>query len=293
MTIFLINLKMNTMNRFGVFIITHGRPDCVITYMTLKNQGYTGKIYLIIDNEDKTANKYYDNFGRDSVIMFDKQEIAKTTDHGDNFWNLRTTTHARNACFDIAKQVGFNYFLVLDDDYTTFDYRLFIDKAIVKPVKNLDLLFELLIEYYKSIDAVSICMAQGGDFIGGLDNGKELYRFSKRKAMNTWFCSVDRPFRFISRLNEDVNTYLTLGSKGILFLTIPFCSITQKQTQGTKGGMTEAYIDGGTFVKTFYSIMYCPSFVKGKLMNSTNRRIHHSMDWNSAVPCIISESYKK
>jgi len=225
--------------------------------------------------------------------MFDKNEIAKTTDHGDNFWNLRTTTHARNACFEIAKELNITYFLVLDDDYTAFDYRLFIDKAIVKPVKNLNDLFQTVLDYYKTINAASICMAQGGDFIGGLDNGKELYRFSKRKAMNTWFCSTERPFKFISRLNEDVNTYLTLGNTGSLFLTIPFCSITQKQTQGTKGGMTEAYLAGGTYVKTFYTVMYCPSFVKAKIMNATNKRIHHSLVWNNAVPCIIDEKYKK
>ena len=181
----------------------------------------------------------------------------------------------------------------MDDDYTAFDFRLFIKKAIVKPVKNLDLLFDNMLEYFKTIKAVSICMAQGGDFIGGIDNGKELYRFSKRKAMNTWFCSTDRYFKFISRLNEDVNTYLTLGSVGNLFLTIPFCSITQKQTQGTKGGMTEAYLEGGTYVKTFYTVMYCPSFVKAKILNAKNKRIHHSMSWENAVPCIIDEKYKK
>jgi hypothetical protein len=278
---------------FCVFIITHGRPNDVITFETLKKQNYTGKTYFIIDNTDKKADEYYNKFGKENVIMFDKEEIAKTTDHGDNFWNLRTTTHARNACFNIANKIGIKYFLVLDDDYTAFDFRLFIEKAIVKPVKNLDLLFDNMLEYFKTIKAVSICMAQGGDFIGGLDNGKELYRFSKRKAMNTWFCSTDRYFKFISRLNEDVNTYLTLGSVGNLFLTIPFCSITQKQTQGTKGGMTEAYLEGGTYVKTFYTVMYCPSFVKAKILNAKNKRIHHSMSWENAVPCIIDEKYKK
>lgn len=281
------------MNNFVVFIITHERPNDVITFETLKKQGYTGKIYLIIDNTDKKCDDYYAKFGDENVIVFDKNKIAKTTDHGDNFWNLRTTTHARNACFEIAEQLGYEYFLVLDDDYTAFDYRLFIEKAIVKPVKCLDLLFSELLKYYKSINAVSICIAQGGDFIGGLDNGKELYRFSKRKAMNTWFCSTKRKFKFISRLNEDVNTYLTLGNTDSLFLTIPYCSITQKQTQGTKGGMTEAYLDGGTYIKTFYTVMYCPSFVKAKMMNSKNKRIHHSMNWNNAVPCIIDEKYKK
>ncbi len=278
---------------FVVFIISHGRPNDVITFDTLKKQGYSGKIYLVLDNTDYKIAEYYNKFGKDLIIIFDKNEIAKTTDHGDNFWNLKTTTHARNACFDIAKNLNITYFLVLDDDYTAFDFRLYIEKAFVKPVKCLDILFDNILAYYKNINALSICMAQGGDFIGGLDNGKELYRFSKRKAMNTWFCSTKRPFKFISRLNEDVNTYLTLGHRSELFLTIPFCSITQKQTQATKGGMSDAYLGSGTYVKTFYTVMYCPSFVKAKMMNSSNKRIHHSMNWDNAVPCIIEEKYKK
>ena len=68
-------------NNFAVFILTHGRPNNVITYSTLLKQGYTGKIYLIIDNEDKTASKYYDIYGPDKVIMFNKLEIAKSFDH--------------------------------------------------------------------------------------------------------------------------------------------------------------------------------------------------------------------
>lgn len=281
------------MNDFAVFILTHGRPDEVITFDTLKKQGYTGRIYIVIDNEDNTADRYSCKFGPENVVMFDKKAISKTFDEADNFNNRKTIIYARNACFNIAKNLGIKYFLELDDDYTAFDFRLFIDKAIVKPVKNLDTLFENILKYYKSISALSICMAQGGDFIGGIDNGKELYRFSKRKAMNTFFCSTDRPFKFSGRINEDVNTYTWYQSKGNLFLTIPYCSITQKQTQKTKGGMTETYLDGGTYIKTFYTILFAPSSVKAKMMNATNRRIHHSIIWDNAVPCIIDEKYRK
>ena len=40
-----------------------------------------------------------------------------------------------------------------------------------------------------------------------------------RKAMNSFICSVDRPFQFVGRINEDVNTYVLLGSRGV-FLSI-------------------------------------------------------------------------
>jgi hypothetical protein len=36
-------------NNFAVFILTHGRPDNVKTFNTLKKCGYTGKIYFIVE----------------------------------------------------------------------------------------------------------------------------------------------------------------------------------------------------------------------------------------------------
>ena len=51
-------MKMN--NDFCIFILTHGRPDNLITLNTLKQCGYTGNYYLVIDNEDKRANEYFE-----------------------------------------------------------------------------------------------------------------------------------------------------------------------------------------------------------------------------------------
>ncbi|GCZ20856.1 TPA: hypothetical protein N6771_000356 [Escherichia coli] len=41
---------------FCAFILTHGRPDKVLTYRTLRRAGYTGKIFIVVDDEDKTRN---------------------------------------------------------------------------------------------------------------------------------------------------------------------------------------------------------------------------------------------
>lgn len=278
---------------FVVFIISHGRADSIVTYKTLKKRNYTGRVYIIIDNLDTTRNQYENIFGKENIIIFNKEEIAKTTDNGDNFSNLRTTTHVRNACFNIARDLGFTYFLVLDDDYINFCFRL--NDKLEYPagrfiIKNIDYIFDAYLDFYKSINALSICMSQGGDYIGGKDNKYAIEQGMTRKAMNSFFCSTERPFKFVSRLNEDVNTYMTLGSRGELFATIPFCSVTQIESQTLSGGMTESYLAGGTFIKSFYTVMYCPSFATVSMMSN---RMHHRIEWGCAVPCILDEKYKK
>jgi len=281
---------------FCIFILTHGRPNHVVTYNTLKKAGCTYPIYLIIDNEDKTAEEYYKNFGNNNVIMFDKLATSKTFDTGDNFDNRKCIVYARNACFDIAKKMGYTYFLELDDDYTSlrykFDYtKRFCGYRILK--ENINNLIDSMLFFYKSINAKTISFSQGGDYIGGGNGSQGKSIHIKRKAMNSFFCSVDRPFQFIGRINEDVNTYTCNGKKGDLIFQINQFAIWQIETQQNKGGMTETYLDSGTYLKSFYTVMYSPNCTIINKMGYLSPRLHHRINWEYAVPKIVSESLRK
>jgi len=286
-------MENNMNDNFAVFILTHGRPENVITYKTLERAGYTGKIYIIIDNEDETSKKYYDIFG-DKVIMFDKIEISRTFDEADNFNDRRSIVYARNACFEIAKNLDIEYFLQLDDDYTNFNFRMDASFGYVhKTIANINPILEAFLDFYKNTTIKSVAMAQGGDFIGGEHNGIQKSSNRKRKCMNSFFCSTKRPFKFVGRINEDVNTYTHKASTGHIFITCPSVALEQKQTQSNKGGMTDIYLENGTYNKSFYTIIFQPSSVKINLMGIINRRLHHRINWTNTVPNIIEEKYKK
>ena len=107
---------------YAILIVTHGRPGNVKTYTTLRRLGYTGRIFLIVDNLDKTVGKYQEKYG-DEVVVFDKKKYIELTDDADNFDEKRAVVYARNACFDIAEALGLEYFIVLDDDYRRFSYK--------------------------------------------------------------------------------------------------------------------------------------------------------------------------
>ena len=280
--------------KFAVFILTHGRPDSVITDKTLRRSGYTGPIWYLIDDEDSTATQYRERYG-DAVIQFNKQRYADMVDEGDNFDNRRTTTHVRNASFDIAESLGLDWFLLLDDDYRKFEFRTnhheqyprdhFTFKTVC------DSVFESMLLFCEASHFITLTIAQGGDFIGGSENQYATHPTITRKAMNSFFISPHRRFQFISRLNEDVNTYCTEGMRGVLMGTIPLISLDQEQTQSQSGGMTEAYKASGTYVKSFSTVMYCPAFARVQALNTSHARIHHRIDWGRAVPVIIGEEH--
>lgn len=278
---------------FAVFILSHGRADNVLTYKTLRRQGYTGPIYIIIDDEDKQREAYIRNFGEDNVLIFDKKAEAARVDKYNNNPSYNVILYARNACFDIAKKLGFRYFLELDDDYLEFQHRFRSGTQLLSmKTRKLDRVFDIYITFLKQTPFTTVSFAQGGDFIGGL-NGEAKKVFLKRKAMNSFFCDTQRPFQFVGCINEDVNTYVSLGKRGRLFGQINVFMLIQVITQKNKGGMTETYKEFGTYLKSFYSVLDNPSCTKITMMRTVHPRLHHQITWKYAVPRILNERYRK
>lgn len=282
-------------NNYAVFILSHGRPTNVITYQSLRKQGYTGKIYIIVDDEDKTIDEYKVKY-KNEVIVFSKKEYQNTFDIMDNFVGNKVIVYARNACYDIARQLKLDYFFEYEDDYTQFQYR-YIDKDSLRgtQIKSLDVIFDAMITCLNETNANTIAFAQGGDFIGGAGAFKN--NTFKRKAMNSFVFKVNQnkadDIIFVGRMNDDVNTYLSLGKVGKLFFQISNINLVQLATQSNSGGNTDAYKAYGTYVKSFYSVMIAPNCCKISLMGRTDKRIHHSIQWKNAVPKILEEKYKK
>ena len=282
-------------NDFAVLILSHGRPNNIKTIKALENANYTGKYYIVIDNEDKTKDEYIKLYG-DKVIIFDKQAISDNPkyDKFDNNNNKKVIFFARNASMEIAKDLGLKYYMQFDDDYTRFEFRYEKDNVLKHDVKidNLDKVINLMINFLDKSKALSVCMAQGGDFIGGA-NSSVWKKGLPRKAMNSFLVNTERLFKFYGRINEDVNTYTMLGNKGELFFTIADISLEQARTQSNDGGMTDIYLNSGTYVKSFYSIICSPQAVKIGKMGVSSMRMHHKINWNYCTPKILNEKYKK
>lgn len=286
-------MSMKTKN-FAAFILTHNRPDRVYTYETLRRSGYTGRIILVLDDLDESRFEYTKRYPGE-IEIFNKALVAKDTDSGDNFGTLRGVLYARNASFEIAKRLGIKYFVQLDDDYRRFQFR-FDNRLNYKPkvAKDLNTVFDAIIAFLEVSGAHSVAMAQGGDFIGGDGNAWAQEIRLKRKAMNSFFCSTERPFKFYGRINEDVTAYTGPASTGKLFFTTNQLSLEQIQTQSNAGGLTEIYLDLGTYVKSFYSVIFFPSGVKVKVLKDrVASRLHHSVSWRNTTPMILREDYKK
>ena len=283
---------MSRLDEFAVMILCHGRAENTPTYPTLRKYGYSGRIIVVCDDEDKDLPNYQAIYPE--VEVFSKSKVREYTDPMDSKNDMRCALYARNACFDIAERLGLTYFCEMDDDYIGIPYRWEEDGVMYRStLANLDKVFEAYIDFLETNENIySVAFGQPGDFIGGAGSRLHIQRY-RRKCMNSWICKTDRRLQFAGTMNDDANQYFLEGHRGKVFITFDFIMIDQPETQQVKGGMTDMYVGAGTYQKTFYSILQTPSFIKAGMMGDRYYRIHHQVDHDSAYPMIISDKYKK
>lgn len=286
---------MTLQNRkYGVFILSHGRPDKQRTYKALRKVGYTGPIRIVCDDEDKTIDDYLRNF-KDEVLIFNKQSAIEKTETFYNQPYHKAVIYARGTLYDFSKQLGWTHFIMMDDDYDNIYYRwnqfcenVGKSRFLSTAVKEADALFDATFDLLETTGADTISFSQGGDLIGGTTgNGGEYYFI--RKVMNTHFVDVSRPLTFRGFVNEDVNLYVERPFNRLMFQTCRV-SVTQPTTQSASGGATDMYLQFGTYVKSFMSVICAPSCVKIRMLRS---RIHHAVSRENCYPKILPGKFKK
>lgn len=278
--------------KYAVFILTHGRAKTISTYNALRAGGYTGQIWVVIDNEDDQEDLYRDRFG-DDIIQFDKRDYVKKTDLGDLDDNRKIGVLARNFIQDKAEEMGYDFHLQLDDDIHGFDYRYMKNGRLVsKTCHRMDDVLKGMCEYMEATKITSLSFSLSAYFIGGAESG-EYKKQMIPKTMTTFLMRKDQKRYFHMRMNDDITTSMLNGMRGDLYYTYMPVMLSVDGTQVQNGGMTDIYRDNGTYRKSFYSVMALPSCVRVADMGISERRVHHEVRWNNCIPKLLSESWRK
>ena len=278
---------MSNKNKYCVFILSYGRANNVKTIKLLEKQKYTGEYYILCSLDDNTLNQYKNKYGK-KILTFDKK-ISDT----DRCYNqgYKAVVFARNEVYKIAEKLGYEYFIVLDDDYTYITNRFYFENNKIENTKNgylnLDILFSSLHKFYVNANLDVLSISQTGDLIGY--NFKYMLAGLSRKSMNLFFLSTSRKVTFKGLTNEDTTMYVIEGMRGKKIFSITNIVLNQEMTQQNQGGLTDIYKEQGTYVKTFYTIMNAPSCVRIKKLGENHFRYHHLIIWNKCLPKIINK----
>lgn len=202
-------------NNFAVFILSHERASNVKTLKTLKSSGYTGKIFIVIDNKDTMEEDYKRIYGKENVIVFSLEEWKNRTDTITNEKEYESPVYARNFISCFANDNGYKYYMMLDDDVKSFNIR-YVKNGKLKSCKlrNADGYFLEIIKFMKTNKHICyVGTGNAGSYIGGAEG-----RFSKGIYIGDFSQSVlcRKKVEFKGIFNEDENMGMTEGQIGNL-----------------------------------------------------------------------------
>lgn len=146
---------------FACIVISHGRPECS-TVKVLRECGYTGKIYIVVDDEDEALPDYIERYGAD-VHVFHKEESFDTGDLGGS---KACGVFARNQCLKVAEKNNLTYYLELDDDLESLTYR-YNDDGHLRGIKakGIDRLFEGMCIYFDEAPVQCLGFGNAVDYV--------------------------------------------------------------------------------------------------------------------------------
>lgn len=255
-------------------IISYRRAARVKTARLLRRLKWTGPVYIVVSSDDDQLSEYQRL--HDNVYVFDRSAVK--CDYYDNRPPSGPLA-ARNIAWDIAAELGWTHFVVLDDDY----YAMQIYQAWAKQHRELvqntsitisrvpdqwgDRLFNRMWDLLDEVPRIlCVSLSQSGDRTD----------YIKRKVMQTFFLRTDRRFEFVARLNDDVTTYYDLGLQGGIVLQMPSLHVKQGQTQAQLGGLTDDYLRDGTYAKSMYTVLRWPAHCQVDYLSDVGR-IHHQI----------------
>jgi len=277
---------------FATLILTHGRPRKQATVNSLRKCGYTGRIVLVLDDLDTTEPEYREAWPDLDIAVFNRKQWEDFTDVADaRDVKQGSVVYARNASFEIARDLGLTHFIQLDDDYDWFGYRAVIGGTATGQIaRNLDRVFEALVDLLEDTGAICVALSGGVDHVGGA--GGNISKGLLRKAMNSFLMRTDKPVEFLGRINEDTTTPVVGGMRGDLYFTATKVQLTQPPMGKAEGGAADLYRSQGSYVQQFYTVLFAPSCV-------TLRHLRAAARWQSfveseyAFPKILSPSHRK
>ena len=284
------------MDNFAIFIITYKRPDNQVSYDTLRNHNYTGKIYFVVDDSDPTIEELRKNFvekdSNSDILIFSKVEIAKITDTGMAKPYLNFSVFPRNAAEEFAKELNLEYFAILEDDMKYFDIRILEDNTLKRyKVRDCDYMIEQLIEFMKSDDRIAMLSPAQTLMFFNKNIYEESYMQKYREVATFIFRKTKIPVSWGLNMLEDVITSFKVSRMGYISTIIPeLQSVCVRSYGKVPGGNSDTY-NSTKHVDSIFPIVAFPDAMVAHIAEDyvSSRAISQ----NYLCPMIVSSSFRK
>lgn len=272
----------------NVFIPSYHRPRNIKTVRYLKSIGYDMScVYVFIDDEaddrdgyEETAKKYGFH-----LVVFDMEEARERYDYVHRASiSRRSAGQARNMFQDYARKNGIECYLVMDDDTSTFEFRvkgIYRKKASSETVRNT---FEMMQEMIRKHKIGLFGLSQKGDLYGTMS-----MNIMRSKVMNATFYNT----RYIYRgergvQDDDTSQFVGVLNDGLFTGSLADGVILSQTLSATaKGGLTDLYNECRLYNKAMVTPIQYPSAIYAERQVMNGNRLHHRINYRYLSPKLM------
>ena len=195
-------------NDFAIFIPSYDRCKTLLngTLHMLKKYNYTGKWYVVIDDNDPQLDTYKEKISEEHLLIFHKPDYYDYYDTCYNKKDINSKLYALGFINDVINNSNINYYYIIDDDFEYIKYN----KKIVEKL-NYDELIDLFISLIDidNIDLIGFC-----NFPYGEENSFD------NIISGNYFLKKDNNLKWLCNFNEEVGTSLCNIDLGKLVYSI-------------------------------------------------------------------------
>lgn len=280
---------MSVRSDFAVMILTSARPDKQYSYELLRKCGYTGKVFFIVGDDDKTRFELMRRYGKDKVIVFNKDKMD--VDLMDNSGEKKSPTYAEKFMYEYAKEHGYTYFARMDDDIKEFRYKVEDgDRLTTDRVRDLDQVFNIMIDFMEEADMAFFGPSRAGFYFGGKNN--EAFKEGVDLLISQLImCTTKHVIPFRGKTYSDLVALLDTSICGRPAFRTMYLAVRSPDEGSNTGGVKSTYDkDPERYASNFFAVMAHPSGVK--IRKRPGGDFGHTIVKENLFPKIISGSYK-
>lgn len=271
-----------------LFIPSYHRPDNLKTVNLFLRLGWEpSKITVFIDDETDDIGLYKaacENYGC-NLHVFSMKEARKRFDYVHRpSVSRRSAGQARNMFQDYARVNGIDFYVVQDDDSSSFEIKRFGRNAGRGDGELVRSVFESIEKFMRKRKIGVFGLSQSGDYIGG-----ENKYYYIRKVMNTTFYLLPYIYRGERGVQDnDTSQYVGLWNEGYFTGSCADGLILHQMPSATqKGGLTENYIENKLLNKSLVTVIQYPSAIRASKQIKNGGRLHHLITYRNLGPRIL------
>lgn len=277
-----------------IFIPSYHRPNNLKTIKYFSSIGYpTNLLHVFIDDatddiEDyrKSAKEYGFN-----LHIFSMEEARLRYDYVHRpSPSRRSAGQARNMFYDIARELGIDFYVVQDDDTTHMELQPFGHYFCKADLIDIVKTFEAVKEFMQRQRIGMFGLSQTGDIF---DNSFQTKLF-RAKVMNTTFVNTKYIYRGERGVqNNDTSQFVSIMNMGLFTGSLASGLILSQTVSATaKGGLTDLYFECRLLNKALVPVIQFPSAIKAEWQRENGGRVHHHITNKFLFPKIV-KSYGK